>query len=371
MKIVVIGGHLAPAVALVEGLKEGGAQVLFIGRKRAGGDESLEYRTIRKMGVDFKSIVTGSFMMRVNIWKFFSLVKVPIGFIQSLFWLTSFKPDIVFSFGGYLAIPVVAAGRVLGIDVYIHEQTTKLGLANRLTAGFAKKIFISWEKTREENSRFREKMVTSGNLVRRSIFEKRFRKMPEFAKRRDVKAKRPVIYVTGGNLGAHKINKVVLGVLPQLLKDYIVIHQTGNSSPYYDYDRLVEVGSKLEKNYQGRYYVVDRIDVDEVPWILARADLVIARAGANTISELMCFGVPSILIPLGIAADDEQMVNAKIVEDFGLSVTIKEEHLTGNNLLSTVKRALKKEQIASSVKRAKQYVNKDAVALVLRELDVY
>jgi len=374
MKAVVCGGHLTPAVALIEGLVKKKAKILFIGRKRAARErgESLEFKTISGMGIRFCPIVTGRFMVRVNLKYFFSLFKIPIGFFQSLFWLMSFSPDFVFSFGGYVSLPVVFASLVLGIPVFVHEQTKRLGLANRITARWAKMIFTSWEETKKTDKQFADKMKFSGNLLRESVFESRLRKKPKFLERLVYDRKKPVLFIMGGNLGAHKINEAVLGKLEKLLERFTLVHLTGNSSPFYDYERFKKIKKELAGVDKKRYFVASDVGVDEFCWILSKSDIAISRAGANTINELAYFGLPCILVPLQIAAMGEQEDNARRLEKIGMAVIVSEEKLSCQVLLGKVDYVLANiDRFKMKGEWAKKLVEKDAVGVVLRQIEKY
>jgi len=367
MKIIITGGHLTPAVALIEKLKEENWQIMYVGKEKGvGKKETLEAETMRKMKVEFKNIITGSFMVRVNLSSVVALLKIPVGFVQSVWWIISFKPDIIFSFGGYMSAPVCLAGKMLGVSYYLHEQTEKLGIANSLTARCAKKIFISYKVTKKIDEKFAKKMVYSGNLIRKSVYEKKEREMPGFLEK---KLKKPIIFVTGGNQGAHKINTVVGYILEELLDKYCVIHQTGNAEPFYDYERFKKLRNSLSAFRRERYIVVDRVDVDEMSYIFQEADLVVGRAGANTVTEVAYFGVAAVLVPLAISSMNEQDENARRLEKTGLAVRIKENELDGVRLLMEIEKMLcKRRELKESKKKAREVVKDDAVEVVYKNI---
>src|SRR3989339_499065 len=149
MKIIIIGGHLAPALSVLEALPKN-TQVLFVGRKYAlEGDNalSLEYNTITSLNIPFVGLNTGRLQRKITRFTLFSLLKLPFGIIKSFLILIDFKPDVVVGFGGYVSIPVTFCAFVLRIPVVIHEQTMEAGLTNRLVSRFAKKICISWDSS--------------------------------------------------------------------------------------------------------------------------------------------------------------------------------------------------------------------------------
>src|SRR3990167_6775375 len=171
MKIVIIGGHLTPALSVIEALPKD-AQILYIGRKYSlEGDKalSLEYQAITKKGIPFSAIKTGRLQRRITRYTLPSLVKIPYGFGQSLTILRRFKPNVVVGFGGYVSLPVILAAKTLKIPIVIHEQTLEAGFTNKIVAGFADKICISFESSHKYFPK--EKTVLTGNPIRRTLIK--------------------------------------------------------------------------------------------------------------------------------------------------------------------------------------------------------
>src|SRR5581483_10417958 len=207
MKIVIIGGHPSPAIAIIEELK--GNEVIYLGRKYTFEGEkalSLEYQNITSIGIPFYPIVTGRLQRRFTKHTVPSLLKFPIGLIQSFFILLFKRPDVVVGFGGYIELPVILSAWILRIPILIHEQTLGAGLANRIASKFVKKICISWESSR----RFfpKEKVVLTGNPIRQ-----------RFLNIQKPTQKEKIIYITGGSAGAHTNNQLAEGSIKELLKN--------------------------------------------------------------------------------------------------------------------------------------------------------
>ena len=248
MKIAVTGGHLSPALAVSEELKAK-AEIVFIGRKYdfdKSNAFSLEYREITKLGVLFYHLNTGRFTRIFNLAFLINLIKVPIGFFQALSILLTEKPDLILSFGGYISFPVCSVGYLLGIPVFIHEQTVKPGLANRLLAGPAKKIFLAFPQTKQYFPV--NKVVVSGNPVRRQLLR-------VVRKPFEINKTQPVIYITGGSLGSHSINQIIEKIITKLLSEYILIHQTGQSAKYRDWQKLLRIKAKLPSRLKKNYFL--------------------------------------------------------------------------------------------------------------------
>jgi len=329
MKIVIIGGHLSPALAVFEGLSSN-TKVLFIGRKYAlEGDNalSLEYITINALNIPFVGLNTGRLQRKLTKHTIPSLFKLPFGFIKSFLTLIKFRPDVVVGFGGYVSIPVVFCAYLLRIPVVIHEQTLEAGFANRLLSRFATKICISWQASQKYFPK--EKTVLTGNPIREfRIQNSEFRIQKE--------KKLPTIYVTGGSSGSHFINTLIEGCLKELLERYIVIHQTGSAQEFHDFDRLEKLRNSLSETEKERYILRKFIDTSDVGNILSRTSLVVSRSGINIITELLHFEKPSLLIPLPFSQNNEQLKNAKFLEKIGLGKVLQQSELDSKRLYQAI-----------------------------------
>lgn len=332
MKLIIIGGHLAPALSVLEVLPKN-IKVLFVGRKYAlEGDNalSLEYRTISALGIPFVGLNTGRLQRKVTKFTLLSLLKLPFGIIKSFLILLTFKPDVVVGFGGYVSIPVSFCAFLLGIPIIIHEQTMEAGLANRIISKFAKKVCISWNTSRKYFPK--NKIVLTGNPIRKfitlnskfSIFNNNL----------------PTIYITGGSSGSHAINALTEEIIEQLLLFCNVIHQTGDAQKYHDFDRLIKIRNNLPETLRENYIIQKLIDPAGIGDILKSSDLIISRSGMNTVSELVYFEKPAILIPLPFSQHDEQLKNAKFLEKIGLGTVLQQRTLSGKRLLNSIRAKL-------------------------------
>lgn len=358
-KIVVTGGHLTPALATIEELrKDPEVEIIFIGRARATeGDKtpSAESIVIPNMGIKFYAINAGRFQRRFTRFTLWSIGKVPIGFVQALGILSRERPNTILSFGSYVAAPVVLAGWVLGIPIITHEQTVKGGLSNRFISRFAKKIAVAWEHTLKDYPQ--EKAILVGNPVR-----------AELLKLKKKRVSRPVIYITGGNQGAHAINEMVLDILKDLLTDFEVVHQTGGSEVYKDFETLRALAEQLPPKLRTRYTIGKWFDTEETVNIFSKATIVVGRAGANTVVETMALGIPAVYIPLPIAANNEQAKNAKIMEDLGAAVILPQDRLTPKRLLAAVKLLVSDyDKYHKAAKNAQKVLKLNAASLLAAE----
>jgi len=313
MKLLITGGHLAPALALIEEIEKTkkDVDIIFVGRKYPLDKErtlSLEYKEINKKNLTFISIEAGRLNRMISISSMISFIRIPFGFVQAFFIINKYRPDKIMSFGGYLALPIVFWGYMFKIPVYTHEQTIHPGLANRLISFFSKKIFVSFAEVK--NNFPANKTYVSGNPVKPSIFK-------IWDKPFEVKKDRPVIYVTGGSLGSHSINEHIKKIIVKLLYCYIVIHQVGDTKEYHDYEDLLLLKNKLPKELQARYFLVKHFFDNQIGYVYNVADLVIGRAGANTFFELLALNKPALFIPLPWSSGREQQHHAEIFTKSG------------------------------------------------------
>lgn len=318
MKILVTGAHFTPALAVIEELRKiDGLEIVYVGRNTTQeGDvtPSVELEVLSKEGVKFISIIAGRLQRSFTIYTIPSLLKIPIGFFQALYILLCEKPDVILSFGGYVAVPIVIIGWLFSIPIIIHEQTLVFGLANKISSYFADKVAVSFEDSEIKG----EKVILTGNPVRRVILQ---------GDERQKSKELPVILITGGNQGSHAINLAVEECLSELLKIGRVYHQTGDSK-YRDFERLENLGDF------GNRYIVKKWIGEEYGDILQKTDLVISRAGINTLTELAILGKPTLIIPI---SNKEQKMNAKYFTEHGLGETLSQFNLSGETLLRSIK----------------------------------
>ncbi|MDO8610365.1 MAG: UDP-N-acetylglucosamine--N-acetylmuramyl-(pentapeptide) pyrophosphoryl-undecaprenol N-acetylglucosamine transferase [bacterium] len=313
MKIIITGGHLTPAMSVIDEINKknsnGNISIVFVGREFALDSEkthSLEYKEITKLNIHFIPLQTGRLNRSISIHSIMNVLKIPLGFMNAWKIIHEQKPDVVLSFGSYIALPVVFWAWIYKIPIYTHEQTISPGFANKIIGKLATKIFIAFEKTRLYfDSR---KTILTGNPIRSSVFS--IKDIPF-----EIKKTKPVLYITGGSLGSHSINEHVSKLLKKLLKSYVVIHQTGSTKEYNDYEDLLKQKEKLSEELRKNYFIKEHFYENEIGYIYSKTDLVIGRAGANTFFELIALKIPAIFIPLPWSANREQEKHAKFFEN--------------------------------------------------------
>ena len=326
-KIVLTGGHAATtALATVEELiRRGSWDIYWIGAKTAieGKDvPTLESEIFPKVGIRSYKIVSGRIQRKLTFWTLPSLVKIPFGFVHAIFLLLKIKPKIILSFGGFASFPVVVIGFCLRIPIVIHEQTSAVGRANKLSARFAKKIALARESSKKHFPGSKCKVV--GNPLLTQIAE---------IEPKEKIGEPPTVFVTGGSRGSQPINTFVLNTLENLLKNYIVVHQTG----FLDYKKIKKLRDSLPNDLKERYEVYSVFDPLDIDGVYRRADIIVARAGANTVAEIVATKRPSILIPIPWAYENEQRKNAEFAEKFGLVKILNQKTLSGSVLYDAIK----------------------------------
>ncbi|MDO8619090.1 MAG: UDP-N-acetylglucosamine--N-acetylmuramyl-(pentapeptide) pyrophosphoryl-undecaprenol N-acetylglucosamine transferase [Candidatus Daviesbacteria bacterium] len=326
MKVLLTGTHFTPAVAVIEELKKRkNIQIVYVGRKTTmEGDQviSVESTILPKLGVKFIPITTGRLQRNFTILTLLSLLKIPIGFIQAFFIILSEKPNVILSFGGYVAVPVVIMGWLWSIPIIVHEQTLVSGLANKITALFADKIAVGYL---ENEFMKNPKAILTGNPLRKEILNPKKTLSSDFSRLFQVAKieKLPVILITGGNQGSHLINEAVEGCLQRILRYACVIHQTGDSK-YGDYEKLVST--------QSDRYIVKKFIKEGMGTILSQVDLIVSRAGINTLTESLFFKKPMLVIPLPHIYQNEQVRNAKFFERLNQVKILYQNELNADSL---------------------------------------
>lgn len=298
-----------PLLAVAEEILalESKVELLYLGRR-----EDIADFWSRQTDIVARAIYAGK-LRRYFSWLNFLdlLIRLPIGFFQSLAAIKSFKPMIIFAKGGYVSVPVILAAKVLKIPIIAHESDVVLGLANRLAARWAKIVACGFEP-RFYLDLSPKNMVFVGNPVRKDFLiqaKKPSAKILAIGKKKIERGKRPVLLITGSSQGAHRINELILAILPALLESLTVVHISGRG----DYLWLENESARLTEKQKPHYFLYSFL-TEEMPAAAAFADLVISRASAGLLSELAILAKPTIVIPLSTAASNHQWHNAKIFE---------------------------------------------------------
>lgn len=326
-KIVLTGGgtagHVTPNIALLPALQEAGYEISYIGSYKG-----IEKKLIEDYGIPYTGISTGKLRRYIDPKNLSDPFRVIKGFNEAHYFLRKYKPDVVFSKGGYVSVPVVHAAASLRIPCIIHESDMTPGLANRLCIPFAAKVCCNFPETLQNLPE--DKAVLTGSPIRAELS---LGTRAAGLKLCGFTDEKPVLMVIGGSLGAANVNKLVREALPKLLADFQVVHICGK-------DKVDNLLLNTEGYKQFEYLK------SELKNVFAMADVVISRAGANAICELLALKKPNILIPLPAAASrGDQLLNAASFEAQGYSIVLQEDDITPELLVETVHKLYQDRQL--------------------------
>lgn len=308
-------GHVTPNIALLPRLRELQYDIHYI-----GSYNGIEKELIAKQQIPYHGISSGKLRRYFSLKNFTDPFRVLKGFNEANHLIKTLKPDVIFSKGGFVSVPVVIAGKRNHVPVIIHESDMTPGLANRISIPSAYKVCCNFPETLKALPE--DKAVLTGSPIRQELLTGDPEKARAFCGFTDNK---PVILVIGGSLGATAVNQAVRAILPELLKEFQVIHLCGKG-------KLDTSLSNLEGYVQFEYIQ------DELRHLFALSDIVISRAGANAICELLALQKPNILIPLSASASrGDQILNARSFERQGFSKVLEEETLTDELLLQSIR----------------------------------
>ena len=316
-RIVLTGGgtagHVTPNIALLPSLQKAGYEIFYI-----GSYDGIEKRLMSDFGVEYHGIATGKFRRYFDLKNFSDPFRVLKGYSEAKKILKEIKPDVLFSKGGFVSVPVVRAAADLKIPCIIHESDMSPGLANKLCIKSATKVCCNFPETISKVPA--DKAVLTGTPIREEL--------SKGSKEAGYKLcgfdpSKPVVMVIGGSQGAQSINEAVREALDTLLLDFQVVHICGK-------EKMDNLMLSIPGYKQFEYLKSDLKDV------FAMADVVISRAGANAICELLALNKPNILIPLSMGTRGDQILNASSFEGQGFSVVIREEALDPISLVEAV-----------------------------------
>lgn len=350
-KIILTGGgtagHVTPNLALLPALQKAGYEVRYI-----GSYQGMERKLIEQAGIPYDGISSGK-LRRYFDWKNFSdPFRVLKGCSEARKLLKKYKPDVIFSKGGFVAVPVVLAAKHYKIPVIIHESDMTPGLANKICIPSAAKICCNFPETMKYLPA--DKAVLTGSPIREELLKGDRTSGLSYA---HLSSDKPVLLVIGGSLGSVAVNKAVRAILPRLLNHYQVIHICGKGN--------------LEESLIGTEGYVQYEYVDApLKHLFAAADLVISRAGANSICELLALRKPNLLIPLSASASrGDQILNANSFEKQGFSKVLEEEALSEDTLYHAVENLYQNRQ--TYIHAMEQSQLNHAVTSIMELIQVY
>ena len=348
-KIIMTGGgtagHVTPNIALFPALKEAGYEISYI-----GSYNGIEKGLIEDQGIDYYGINSGKFR-RYHSWKNFTdPFRVLQGYFQAKKIIKEVKPDVIFSKGGFVSVPVILAAKRIHVPSIIHESDLTPGLANRLAIPSASKVCCNFPETLKHLPE--GKAVLTGSPIRQELMHDSKEAAYEFCGfTRDL----PVLMIMGGSIGSVYINNAIRQNIDELLKKYQIIHLCGKNN--------LDENLKNVAGYAQFEYISENL-----PDLFAAADIMVARAGANSICELLALHKPNILIPLSRnASRGDQILNANSFKKQGFSVVLEEEEVTPELLLNTIDEVYQNRQTYISAMEASGQM--DAISTIMKLIE--
>ncbi len=339
-------GHVTPNIALLPELRKAGYDIYYIGSK-----DGIERKLMLDQGVPYAGVSTGKLRRYFDLQNFTDPFKVLTGIKQSTSVLNKIKPDVVFSKGGFVSVPVVRAAYSLGIPCIIHESDMTPGLANKLCIPCARHVCVNFPETVPYIKD--SKGVVTGSPIRQELFEGSKEAGVKFC---GFKEEKPVLMVMGGSQGAVAINEGIRSILSILTDKFNVIHLCGKGNLSREHSR-VEGYAQFE--YIGK----------ELPDLFAAADIVVSRAGANSICELLALKKPALLIPLSRKSSrGDQILNAESFKKQGFAHVLEEENITDEVLFASIKNLYnEKDKLIEKMERSNQ---SDAIEKIMSLINV-
>ena len=350
-RVVVTGGgtagHVVPAIPVIEALSAQGCEVHFV-----GGVEGPERGLVANLPATYHGVRTGKLRRYLSAQNLLDCFRIPLGVLQAWRLLRRIAPDVVFSKGGFASFPAVLGAWLNGVPVVAHESDLTPGLANRLALPFVAALCLNFDATPAHR---RRRTVVTGTPLRQQLLDGDAQRGRALLGIDGSNAQRPVLLVVGGSQGAVRLNEVVRAALPKLLSSHWVVHVCGQG--------------RTDAAYAGKpcYVQVEYMD-DGWGDVIAAADLVVSRAGANALSEWLTLGVPHLLVPLPkTASRGDQIENAAFAATNGWSLVISEDELDAATLQAGI---AKLAHLAPDIRqRLGRFRARDSTTLILAELE--
>lgn len=356
------GGHFFPLVSVARELKKIAEDSLILDLELYYmGPDDFSRDLLKQEGIVEINIVTGKLRRYFSFGNILDFFKIAIGVVQAFWNFFLVMPDVVFSKGGYGALPAVIASFVFRIPLVIHESDSVPGRVNQFSAKFAHKIAIAFKSAYDFFPKNKTALV--GIPIRKRILGEDISAAKESL---EINSNLPVISFIGASQGSQRLNEAVLGVLKDLTEEFEILHQTGLKN-------FTEVRGEaeiiLESSHKERYHPFGFLDENKLREFYSSSDLIVSRAGASSIFEIAAWGKPSILVPLGNAAQDHQRKNAYEYAASGAALIIEENNITPHVLLGEVRKALSNKELLRKMSEAAQkFARIDSADIIAREV---
>lgn len=357
------GGHVYPIIAVAEKLRDIAKsdkileiELFYI------SDTPYDQSALDDNAIKFQALPTGKQRVEFSILNFFDIFKTAFACIRALMMVYKIMPDVVFSKGGYPSVPVTFAARFFGIPLVIHESDTVPGRANLMAGKWADRIALSY---REAADYFpKDKTAFVGPIVRPEVREPLREGAFEYLKLRSML---PVVFVIGGSQGARLINECIMEALPEMVQKYQIIHQTGTKN-FEEVKGMTDIILK-DSDFKENYYPYPYLNKLAIRMSAGVANVIVSRAGANSIGEIACWGVPAILIPITKSNGNHQRKNAFSYAETGAAVVVEEANLEPHVLMEEIDRIVNDAALSRTMKdAAAKSVYPDAEEKIAREI---
>lgn len=356
------GGHVYPLIAVANALKEKARQTGADLDMRLWGDGEFINQATKEADLKSTTIISGKLRRYFSLLNFLDFFKIILGFLQSLWLMYWYMPDIVFIKGGSSSVMPAIAAKLYLIPLIIHESDSVPGLANKLISKIADKIQLSFESSQKYFKS--SKVAVVGNPVRRDLAAGDKNEAVSFFK---LDSNKKTILILGGSQGAKRINDLILESLVQLVKDYQIIHQAGDiqySGVKAEADKYIVEGQGSYGPQIGvNYRLYPFFNNQELKLAYAAADVIVCRGGAGLIFETALVGKPTIIIPLSTASANHQFENGREFSQFGASM-LEEDNLTSHILISQINSFLKPENYQVVSEKIKSFAKPEAAATI-------
>jgi UDP-N-acetylglucosamine--N-acetylmuramyl-(pentapeptide) pyrophosphoryl-undecaprenol N-acetylglucosamine transferase len=356
------GGHIYPAITIAKALSGlvKPCEILFVGTK-----DGMEADIIPKEGFSFTTVEVSGFERKLSFKTIQTTVKLFTGLGQSFSILRRFKPDVVIGTGGYVCGPVLLIAAIMGIPTIIQEQNVIPGVTNRILARFVKKVAVGYPEAVKFFGKHRDKVVVTGNPIRDEVITA---DRAEALKAFSLDPGKVTLLVSGGSRGARSINNAMAEIYEWFVQhnEIQILHVTGNSEYNNIVDSIRESGIDIGK--AGNISIIPYLH--NMPQALAVADIAIFRAGAIALAELTALGIPAILIPYPYAAENHQEFNARVLENQGAAIVIRDTELTGLRLKVVLEKLLADRDKVEKMTQASKKIGRPEAAKTIAKIAV-
>ena len=359
IKVLLTGGgtsgHVLPVISVSKKLQQKNCSFFYVGSKKG-----IEEEIAKKEQIKYFPIETGKLRRYFSFQNFVDPFKIIIGFFQSIMIIKKQKPNVVFAKGGYVTIPVVLAAFFARVPIILHESDSVMGLSNRFLLRFAKKVAVSFPLD-FYSKKISKKIIYTGLPLRFDFEKKTDCDLENFKLSKTKKT----ILITGGSQGAEFINQIIFQILPNLIKKHQIIHITGE----FNFKKAQEEKLKLKNNSEN--YKCFKYLHKDMLCALKLADLIITRAGANTLFEIAYLKKPSIIIPLPGAASDHQNKNADFFQQQKAALILRQNDFSASELENKIENLLSSPYLLKNFSKQLDNINLPLAADKIAELIIY